>query len=129
MISYRENSINEELLFKSKSTLNINHSFKSIDLSENHLKRKINYILCDKIKIFFFSNHSNNYSFIFGLTSLQIYIINNKNKEELFNINKSKTVGAMPKDLNTQFNLKNDERIFENFFIILIILLMKIICG
>ena len=116
MISYRENSINEELLFKSKSTLNINHSFKSIDLSENHLKRKINYILCDKIKIFFLSNHSNNYSFIFGLTSLQIYIINNKNKEELFNINKSKTVGAMPKDLNTQFNLKNDERIFENLF-------------
>ena len=121
MISYRENSINEELLFKSKSTLNINHSFKSIDISENHLKRKTNYILCDIIKIFFLSNHSNNYSFIFGLTSLQIYIINNKNKEELFNINKSNTVGAMPKDLNTQFNFLEEPRkidiyLLKNFY-------------
>ena len=116
MISYRENSINEEMLMKSKSTLNINHSFKSIDLSDNNKFKKLNFTLCDKIKIFFTSNHTENKSYIFGLTSLQIYIINNKNKEELFDISKSKTVGAMPKDLNTQFNLGNDERIFENLF-------------
>ena len=54
MISYRENSINEEILMKSKSTLNINHSFKNIDLSDNNKFKKLNFTLCDKIKIFFY---------------------------------------------------------------------------
>ena len=81
-------------------------------------KQKINYIKCSKIKIILMSNFSYNNSIqVFGLTGLQIYNYNKvKKKEEIYNINDAKTVGALPKDLNTYFNLPKDQRIFENLF-------------
>jgi len=47
-----------------------------------------------------------------GLTGIQFFDEN----EESINIEKAKTIGALPKDINTVMNNCGDPRIFENVF-------------
>ena len=69
-----------------------------------------NYIEFNKINIILKSNYGHR-KYI-GLTG--IIFIDEKN--EKIDIEKAKTIGALPKDLRTEYNDDSDNRIFENVF-------------
>jgi hypothetical protein len=77
-------------------------------LSSNNFST--NYVSCNKIKLIFTSNYGDP-SYI-GITGLQFL----DDKEEIINIEKAQSIGALPKDINTAFNNCGDPRIFENIF-------------
>ncbi len=88
--------------------LNINSLCSNTNsLIEN---KKIEYLSCKRIKIVLRASYGDN-EYI-GLTGIQFF---DKNEEPI-NIEKAKTIGALPKDINTVMNNCGDPRIFENVF-------------
>ena len=75
-------------------------------------KSNLSYIKCKKLKLKLISNYGHKDQI--GLTGLEIFSINKKGKYHI-NLNDISSIGAMPKDLSTFFNI-NDKRIFENLF-------------
>jgi hypothetical protein len=67
-------------------------------------------IPCRRIKIILSSNYGDK-DYV-GLTGIQFLDSNNKN----INIEEAKSIGALPKDINTVFENCGDSRIFENVF-------------
>ncbi len=113
------NNLNNNLLQRFKKTktlitqnldlelLNILSPQKSPSNNSN-----LSYIKCKKIKLKLISNYGHKDQI--GLTGLEIFSINKKGKYHI-NLNDISSIGAMPKDLSTFFNI-NDKRIFENLF-------------
>ena len=113
------NNLNNNLLQRFKKTktlitqnldlelLNILSPQKSPSNNSN-----LSYIKCKKIKLKLLSNYGHKDQI--GLTGLEIFSINKKGKYHI-NLNDISSIGAMPKDLSTFFNI-NDKRIFENLF-------------
>jgi len=69
-----------------------------------------NFIKFKIIRLVLSSNYGHNSQI--GLTGLEFYDTNN----QLIDIETAETIGALPKDLHTIYNLENDNRIFENIF-------------
>jgi hypothetical protein len=94
-------------------------SIKAQDENEMLLSQKINnsiqiqeknYVKFENIRIVLISNYG--HKEYVGLTGLEF--IDNKGK--VINIEKAKTIGALPKDLHTIYNDEKEKRIFENVF-------------
>jgi hypothetical protein len=94
-------SIQESINMYKSGLYNFNEKYEDENLP--FIKFKI-------IKLVLTSNYGNK-KYI-GLTGLEFYDINNK----LIDIETAETIGAMPKDLHTIYNLENENRIFENVF-------------
>lgn len=75
-------------------------------------KSNLSYIKCKKLKLKLISNYGHKDQI--GLTGLELFSINKKGKYQI-SLNDISSIGAMPKDLSTFFNI-NDKRIFENLF-------------
>ena len=105
-------------LFKQKKKINkLNFSQSDLDYSKSKItninlinNKKKNYITFHKIKIKLLSNYGN--FFFIGLTGINLIDKNNK----IINIENAISIGALPKDLRTIYNNKNDYRVFENIF-------------
>jgi len=67
-------------------------------------------VLCNRIKIILSSNYGDK-DYV-GLTGIQFLDSDNK----IINIEEAKSIGALPKDINTAFENCGDPRIFENVF-------------
>ena len=91
---------------------NINYFSNNVSINENTNKLPLNknFIEFNKIRFILTSNYGHK-KFI-GLTGIEFYDI----KDELINIEKASSVGALPKDLKTIFNDNDEVRIFENVF-------------
>ena len=100
--SLRKNAISEE----NKNSFRISKS-KTLTTIIPHEQKY--YVTCDKIKIIFLSNHGQ--SNHIGLTGIELYSFT-----DLIQVETAKTIGAMPKDLNTYLQREDDDRIFENVF-------------
>ena len=100
--SLRKNAISEE----NKNSFRIS---KSKTLTTIIPPEQKYYVTCDKIKLIFLSNHGQ--SNHIGLTGIELYSFT-----ELIQVETAKTIGAMPKDLNTYLQREDDDRIFENIF-------------
>jgi len=85
-------------------TQNINNSVQIQEIQEK------NYVKFENIRIVLISNYG--HKDYVGLTGLEF--IDNKGK--VINIEKAKTIGALPKDLHTIYNDEKEKRIFENVF-------------
>ena len=94
------------------NNINNNHYSNNISIYENINKYSTynNYIEFNKIRFVLTSNYGHK-KFI-GLTGIEFYDI----KEKLINIETASSVGALPKDLKTIYNDKEEVRIFENVF-------------
>lgn len=92
----------------SDNKLNI-YSFSS---NNNSLfePKKTECLTCKRMKIILRSSYGD--TEYIGLTGIQFFDEN----EEPINIEKAKTIGALPKDINTYMNNCGDPRIFENVF-------------
>ena len=93
--------------------LNLNNNYYNNSSRLNSIypeEKEDNFIKFKIIRLVLSSNYGHN-SHI-GLTGLEFYDINNK----LINIETADTIGALPKDLHTIYNIENDNRIFENIF-------------
>ena len=89
------------LLYSNKSEINnIN----------NNINKEKNYIKFEDICIVIVSNYG--HKEYVGLTGIEF--IDNKGK--IINIEKAKTIGALPKDLYTIYNDDKEKRFFENIF-------------
>jgi len=105
-------------LFKQKKKINkLNFSQSDLNYSRSKItninlinNKKKNYITFHKIKIKLLSNYGN--FFFIGLTGINLIDKNNK----IINIENAISIGALPKDLRTIYNNKNDYRVFENIF-------------
>lgn len=84
--------------------ININNSIQSQEVHDK------NYVKFENIRIVLISNYG--HKDYVGLTGLEF--IDNKGK--IINIEKAKTIGALPKDLHTIYNDEKEKRIFENVF-------------
>ena len=93
--SLRKNAISEE----NKNSFRIS---KSKTLTTIIPPEQKYYVTCDKIKLILLSNHGQ--SNHIGLTGIELYSFT-----ELIQVETAKTIGAMPKDLNTY--LQREERI------------------
>ena len=90
---------------------NINDNIDKKNNNNNREKDELSSsIKFKKLKLILSSNYGHP-NFI-GLTGIEFYDLNNN----LIDIEKAKTVGALPKDLRTVYNNENDSRIFENIF-------------
>ena len=92
------------------SILSLSESQNMLLFKRNNSDNTLPYILFQNIKINILSNYGNK-SFV-GLTGLNLIDMHNK----IISIEDALSIGAMPKDLNTIFPNKNDNRIFENLF-------------
>jgi hypothetical protein len=90
--------------------LNLNLMSHNNNESLQHLQNTSTIISCSRIKLILTSNYGD--SKYIGLTGIQLLDEN----QESINIDRAKTIGAMPKDINTIFNNCGDPRIFENIF-------------
>ena len=97
------NEINNENNINMNDYNNGNYFLNNNDIDKN-------YIEFNKINIFLKSNYGHR-KYI-GLTG--IIFIDDKN--EKIDIEKAETIGALPKDLRTEYNDDSDNRIFENVF-------------
>ena len=97
------NEINNEININTNENNNDNYFLKNNDVDKN-------YIEFNKINIFLKSNYG--HKKYIGLTG--IIFIDDKN--EKIDIEKAETIGALPKDLRTEYNDDRDNRIFENVF-------------
>ena len=88
----------------SQNELIINKHIKS------DLDNELNFIKFEDIRIIILSNYG--HKEYVGLTGIEF--IDNKGK--IINIEKAKTIGALPKDLYTIYNDEKEKRIFENVF-------------
>ena len=92
------------------SILSLSENQNMVLFTRNNSDNTLPYILFQNIKINILSNYGNK-SFV-GLTGLNLIDMNNK----VIDIEDVISIGAMPKDLNTIYKNKNDNRIFENLF-------------
>ena len=114
------NIFNNNIVQKDKKIKSIMSENLDLEIFNNILspkkspsnKSNISYVKCKKLKFSLISNYGHKDQI--GLTGLEIYIINKKGRN-LINFNDISSIGAMPKDLSTFFNI-NDKRIFENLF-------------
>lgn len=102
------NNTKQNVLNSSNNKLNI-HSLSSNNNSFMESK-KPQCLSCKRLKIILRSSYGD--PEYVGLTGLQFFDEN----EEPINIEKAKTIGALPKDINTVMNNCGDPRIFENVF-------------
>jgi len=104
----KSNSKIENFTNSSNNKLNI----YSLSSNNNSLiePKKTEFFTCKRMKIILRAGYGEN-EYI-GLTGIQFFDEN----EEPINIEKAKTIGALPKDVNTYMNNCGDPRIFENVF-------------
>ena len=97
-----------------KSILNTDYDIKKkseiIDFRVSKISENDNFIRFKKMHLILSSNYGHRN--LIGLTGIEFYDLNNN----LIEIRTAETIGALPKDLKTAYNLKNDNRIFENIF-------------
>ena len=93
-----------------KFNLNKYNIVNDTNYTEEELNDNLSYIKFKRIRLVLSSNYGHP-SFI-GLTGLEFYDSNN----QLIDIETAETIGALPKDLHTIYNIENDNRIFENIF-------------
>ena len=81
-------------------------------INNNNLNQETNYdyVKFEDIRLVIISNYG--HKEYVGLTGIEF--IDNKGKK--LNIEKAKTIGALPKDLYTIYNDEKEKRIFENIF-------------
>ena len=115
-----ENNYNSHESNKSTKNKNIRKCLFYSNESQNELNKNIiinndfcreqNYVKFEDICIVIISNYG--HKEYVGLTGIEF--IDNKGK--VINIEKAKTIGALPKDLYTIYNDEKEKRIFENIF-------------
>ena len=93
-----------------EKNININEYNNSNNYFFNNNDVDKNYVEFNKINIFLKANYGHR-KYI-GLTGI-IFIDENNEK---IDIEKAETIGALPKDLRTEYNDDSDNRIFENVF-------------
>ena len=93
-----------------KFNLNNYNKINDTNYFEKEQNNNLSYIKFKRIRLVLSSNYGHP-NFI-GLTGLEFYDSNNK----LIDIETAETIGALPKDLHTIYNIENDNRIFENIF-------------
>ena len=105
---YKNNNVDKNF-GNNENNININdYNNNNFFFNNNDVDK--NYIEFNKINIILKSNYGHR-KYI-GLTG--IIFIDEKN--EKIDIEKAKTIGALPKDLRTEYNDDSDNRIFENVF-------------
>ena len=103
------NNVDNNNVDNNENNININdYNNNNFFFNNNDIGK--NYIEFNKINLILKSNYGHR-KYI-GLTG--IIFIDDKN--EKIDIEKAKTIGALPKDLRTEYNDDSDNRIFENVF-------------
>ena len=112
LLSNNENNLLKSEYFSDNkiSILSLSENQNMLLFKRNNSKNALPYILFQKIRINILSNYGNK-SFV-GLTGLNLIDMHNK----IIDIKTAISVLAIPKDINTECNKNNDNRIFENIF-------------
>ena len=106
----KESDSIRKCLFDSIKAQDENEMLLSQNINNSIQIQEKNYVKFENIRIVLISNYG--HKEYVGLTGLEF--IDNKGK--VINIEKAKTIGALPKDLHTIYNDEKEKRIFENVF-------------